>query len=167
MSDKPVLSKGYQMMLERIERDPLFRERCYWGETLTEKQKIFCEEYARTGRVMHAARVAGYSNKKGNPMLMRTLRRLLSRPDVKLYLENLKSQERERREVTRDYIVMKLKDLIEKDKVKPSDKINAITTLAKISGLMKDTSDGQKVVVFQVAGLEEEKTPAVVVDSGE
>ena len=158
--------RKFERVQALMENDPVFREKALAGETLTPKQKILCEEYARTGRIIQSAKLAGY--KGTDYSLYFRAKEIIDRPDAKAYIEKIKKQHEEVKTVSREYIIDKLKELIESSKTKPSEKINAITTLAKLMGLMKETAaEGGKVVVFQTVGLEDQQAIVVPVEKPE
>ncbi len=115
---------------------------------------IFIEEYVISRDVLDAARRAGYACKTSYSAYAK-LKAILKKPEAKAYMEKLEEDLRLRNKITQDYLVAKLKELIETplSRIKPADKINAINTLAKIAGFLKEQDSG-RVVVFQVAGLE-------------
>ena len=155
---KSLVPASHKRIHNRLERDPLFRERALAGETLTPKQRLLCEEYASTGQVLASAKRAGYSTWGGNSIIYKKAKAILTRPDAQLYISQKKGDIEERKTASREYIVTKLKELVETPKgVKPSEKINALTVLAKVAGLMKESPDSGRVVVFQTVGLDEQK----------
>lgn len=124
------------------------------GYKLKPREKTFLHHYLKTGRIIESIIKAGY---RGSPSrLYRVGRRILDSPAGQLYYDELEKRERREREVTKDYLVMKLKEIIETSSTKIPDKINALQTLAKVTNNLNEGVGGSnKVVVLQTIGLED------------
>ncbi len=130
----------------------LYIELAREGLTLKQYEKRFLEAYAMEGRILPAAKKAGW---KGVPRtIWDKATKLLAREDAKAYLKDATEALRREQEVSRDYVTDKLKSIIERKDIKVSDQINAIQLLAKLMGIIKDTPESDKVVVLQTVGLQ-------------
>ena len=76
-----------------------------------------------------------------------------------------------RNQVTQDYYITKLKEIVEDKSVKASERISAIQLLAKITGHLADkTPDGAQIVIFKQEGLvpaQEDKTIDIQITKAE
>jgi len=104
-------------------------------ETLTAKQKLFCKYYAETGNAQKSARLAGYSAKdlsRGN--------RLLKMQKIKEEIKRIKEMPTNavENEMTKEYILAKLKSKIEDPTVPHRDQLKALEILGKLQGLFTD-----------------------------
>lgn len=74
------------------------------GETLTDKQRVFCEEYLVDLNATAAAKRAGYADKNART----TAQQNLEHPAVIKYLNQLIKQRSERTQVTSDNVITEL-----------------------------------------------------------
>lgn len=115
---------------------------------VTRKQEAFIDWYVKLRNATEAARRAGYTAKNTN----RVASRLLSNVGLKTEIDRRFKVIQEEMSLTEDNIISSLwKEA--RNASKTSDRINALTQLAKIKGLMKDTAT-QNVAVF--TGLEQQ-----------
>ncbi|RLC49261.1 MAG: hypothetical protein DRH57_00130 [Candidatus Cloacimonadota bacterium] len=121
-------------------------------DKLGEKVKKFAHYYLTTRKPVSSAIKAGFSREKARS----AANRLLQNKKVRRYIEYLKAQMRQMAEVDRDYIVLKLKEIVEKENASDQVKISALNTLAKIGGFLQDSKPPQ-TFVLNVIGLDEEK----------
>lgn len=128
------------------------------GALLKKQQKTFLQEFVRTNKILTAMRNAGY---KGSPSYLISLGyKMLKDPDIQPYLKSLEEEEALHRSVTREYLIVKLKEIVEDKSIKAHDKIDAINTLARVSNIIRDGApENGRVVFFQAIGLEEQQQP--------
>lgn len=120
------------------------------AEGLSDKHKLFCEEYLRTGYSgAKAARLAGYEGDNVNVIACQ----LLQRDDVKAYLESLKGQLAKVIGVSLESIALELKRIAFADvsdfldssgNLKPIDKLEPGATAA-ISSFERGKRSGDKI----------------------
>lgn len=77
---------------------------------LTDKQKVFCEEYMVDMNGTQAAIRAGYSRKTANEQAAR----LLANVSIQAYIAELKGKRSEKTEITADYVLSALKEVAER-----------------------------------------------------
>lgn len=118
---------------------------------LTGKQKKFVEEYLIDYNRIKALRRAGYKSERPDKLA----KELLDKPQIQAYLLEAEEEAKDRNNVTRDYFVLNLKDIIESDG-RTSDRISALLLLARVTGHIKEASPENKntVVVLNQKGLE-------------
>lgn len=108
----------------------------------TRKQELFIKSYIRLKNATRAAIEAGYSLKGAN----RAGSRLLSDVDIKGEIDRQFNDIQEGLEITEGNILKKL--WYEAcNAQRAADRINAISQVAKIKGLMKDTPQ-QSIAIF-------------------
>lgn len=79
------------------------------GSTLTDKQKLFCEEYVKDLNATRACIRAGYTTKAPQ----QTGTRLLYHPLVQTYLRKLSEKRAKRTMIDQDYVLNKLIAIVE------------------------------------------------------
>ena len=79
---------------------------------LTDKEAAFCEEYAVDKNGTRAILRAGYDMSEASAATEAW--RLLRKPEIKLYLDDLLSAQAERTKVTADYVILNLKEIVER-----------------------------------------------------
>ncbi len=79
--------------------------------TLNEKQKAFCREYILDFNATQAAIRAGYSKREGSSRRMAS--KLLTKIDIKAYIDELKHQAAVKSRVTPEWILSKLERIVE------------------------------------------------------
>lgn len=77
---------------------------------MTDKQRIFCEEYIIDLNATKAAERAGYSEKTARSQGQR----MLTKVDIQEYIEKLKKGRSERVFISQDYVLKVIKDTIER-----------------------------------------------------
>ncbi len=102
---------------------------------LTEKQERFVREYLVDCNATAAAVRAGYSPHTAVKIGSENLRK----PDIQSRLSQLRAEQDQRTEVTADWVVTRLRE--EADRTDEGSthaaRVSALTTLAKIKGLIK------------------------------
>ena len=112
---------------------------------LTEKQKRFCEEYLIDLNATQAAIRAGYSKRTAN----RTAAENLSKPDIQLYLRDLRDKQSERTGITSDFVVGELYRVAASDtELKGSDKMKALELLGKHLGMFTEQPETASSEVY-------------------
>lgn len=101
---------------------------------LTAKQKAFVQEYLVDLNATQAARRAGYKNSEIG-------RQLLTNTNVSSAIQTALKAREKRTEVTQDYVIAKLREIVEKDasdgpdsELKYANKIRALELLGKHTG---------------------------------
>ena len=122
---------------------------------LTKKQKAFIQEYLVDLNATQAAIRAGYSKKTAYSIGQENL----SKPEIQQALQEAQKRREKRTEVTQDYVIAKLREIVEKDasdgpdsELKYANKIRALELLGKHTGAFDGgAKDGQnepvKVVI--------------------
>ena len=105
-------------------------------ESLTQKQKKFCEEYLVDLNATQSAIRAGYSPKTARAIGQENL----SKPDIAAYISKLREAQAKRTRVTSDQVIRELAKgaFLELDpsEMKFSDKIRCLELLCKYLGLL-------------------------------
>ena len=101
---------------------------------LTKKQKAFIQEYLVDLNATQAAIRAGYSKKTAYSIGQENL----SKPEIQQALQEAQKRREKRTEVTQDYVIAKLREIVEKDasdgpdsELKYANKIRALELLGK------------------------------------
>lgn len=110
---------------------------------LTKRQQMFVDKYLETGSPYEAAVYARYSKKSAYSRAYQ----LLSTPKVAKAIELGQKALRLRNNITQDYFVTNLKKIIENNYSKTSDKISALTLLARVTGFIKERAPEAKQLV--------------------
>lgn len=76
---------------------------------LTDKQRVFCEEYLIDLNATQAAIRAGYSKKTASVTACENL----TKPNVQEYLQELQAARSERTEITADYVLNTIKETVD------------------------------------------------------
>lgn len=104
---------------------------------LTAKQKAFVREYLVDLNATQAAIRAGYSKRSAYS----TGQRMLKNDEVQKAIQKAQKRREERTEVTQDYVIAKLREIVEKDasdgpdsELKYANKIRALELLGKHTG---------------------------------
>lgn len=104
---------------------------------LTKKQKAFIQEYLVDLNATQAAIRAGYSKKTAYSIGQENL----SKPEIRQALQEAQKRREKRTEVTQDYVIAKLREIVEKDasdgpdsELKYANKIRALELLGKHTG---------------------------------
>lgn len=124
---------------------------------LTDKQKRFVSEYLIDLNATAAARRAGYSAKTAD----RIGPELLGKTCVSQAIQEAIQNRQQRMEITQDYVIKKLKEIIDKDAsdaqdsdLKYSNKIKALELLGKHLGTW-EPQDKQQTSVEDLTALAE------------
>ena len=119
---------------------------------LTDKQRVFVNEYLIDLNATQAAIRAGYSEKTAYSMGQR----LLKKVEVQNALQEAQKRREKRTEVTQDYVIAKLREIAEKDasdsqdsELKYTNKLRAIELLGKHVGAF-DGDGGERRDSVQV-----------------
>lgn len=104
---------------------------------LTKKQKAFIQEYLVDLNATQAAIRAGYSKKTAYSIGQENL----TKPEIQQALQEAQKRREKRTEVTQDYVIAKLREIVEKDasdgpdsELKYANKIRALELLGKHTG---------------------------------
>lgn len=104
---------------------------------LTKKQKAFIQEYLVDLNATQAAIRAGYSKKTAYSIGQENL----SKPEIQQALQEAQKRREKRTEVTQDYVIAKLREIVEKEasdgpdsELKYANKIRALELLGKHTG---------------------------------
>ena len=104
---------------------------------LTKKQKAFIQEYLVDLNATQAAIRAGYSIKTATKIASENL----TKPDIQKAVQAALKAREKRTEVTQDYVIAKLREIVEKDasdgpdsELKYANKIRALELLGKHTG---------------------------------
>lgn len=117
---------------------------------LPAKQRKFAEEFAVTNSPYKAALKAGYSPKACYSVSYNLLRNEKVKKAIAVY----KAELRIRHNIDRDYFIVHLKDIIESKFTKITDKISALTLLARITGHIKEKPpEAKQLVILKQSGL--------------
>jgi phage terminase small subunit len=107
---------------------------------LTNKQEGFARAYVELGNARQAYAMAGYSQNNSLATQQKEAHKLLRNPKVAPRIRELQAIARRRAEaeygVTVDSVSRMLLDIYESGTTRPAGKIRAITSLAKLHGLM-------------------------------
>ena len=125
-------------------------------DKLPDKIKTFCHYYFRERRPYKSAVLAGFSKKYAKTIAYKLLRK----PIISRYIEYLQKRTSQLAQIDRDYIVLKLKNLIEKEDTHDSVKVSALGLLARMGGFLQDKPQPQ-TFVFNVIGLGEDEAKRV------
>ena len=115
------------------------------------KEARFVEEYLKDFNQTKAVIRAGYAVKNDNVAHV-IAQRLLQKATVRKYLEVKQEELAARNDIAQDFLVIRLKSIIENVQTKPGDKIRALTLLARITGFFKDEPLAQQTVIFRQTG---------------
>ena len=99
---------------------------------LTPKQARFVSEYLLNSNATQAAIRAGYSPKTAKSIGHENL----TKPDIAAAIKQEEGQTRERLQIDRDWVLLKLQEVVEEDNTR--DRVPALTLMARILGLMVD-----------------------------
>ena len=106
---------------------------------LTKKQKAFIQEYLVDLNATQAAIRAGYSKKTAYSIGQENL----SKPEIQQALQEAQKRREKRTEVTQDYVIAKLREIVAKDasdgpdsELKYANKIRAFELLGKPPGAL-------------------------------
>ncbi len=104
---------------------------------LTAKQQQFCREYLIDMNAAAAARRAGYSERTAEQQGSR----LLWNVEVEAEIQRLISERAKRVEVDADYVVEKLRTIVEDQNCAASSRVAALGLLARHLGMLTDKID--------------------------
>ena len=108
---------------------------------LNSKHKRFCEEYVIDLNATQAAIRAGYSKKTARSQGQR----LLTNVDIQNFIQTLKAEVAERNNITIDWVVQKLKEVVDKDE---KDRVPALDKLLRhLGGYERDNDQKKEIVV--------------------
>lgn len=108
------------------------------GSKLSPKMERFVEEYLVDLNASAAVERAGYKTRNRNKMAAELIRH----PLVKAKIEESMGERRERMELTADYVINKLVDIVEKtESGNPSAALRGLELLGKHLGLYKDRQE--------------------------
>ena len=129
-------------------------------DKLSTRIKKFCHYYVRERRPYRSAVKAGYPKKSAQ----QRAGALLKDPIVKRYIEYLQRRLAQLAEIDRNYIVLKLKSLVESKDTSDNVKVSALNTLAKMGGFLHEQSAPQ-TFIFNVVGLSHQDNQPYPVNS--
>ncbi|TAL62103.1 MAG: hypothetical protein EPN88_13880 [Bacteroidetes bacterium] len=129
---------------------------------MTRKQKRAITLYTTNGYNGTEAFIeAGYSRRSATKIACA----MLQKPSVLKYLEYIEKENAERNKVTRDYFVVKLKEIIEDKKSKANEKIGGLALLAKVTGHIKEApADTRNTVILNQIGLNDDNNDKEVIE---
>ena len=104
---------------------------------LTPKQQQFCREYLIDMNASAAAKRAGYSEHTSEQQGSRLLRKV----EVEAEIQRLIDERAERVEVDADYVVEKLRTMVEDPNCPASSQVQALGLLARHLGMLNDKID--------------------------
>lgn len=107
------------------------------GSKISSKMKAFAEEYMVDLNGSAAVLRAGYKTNNAN----RLASELLRHPLVKAEIDKLAQKRTERRELTAEYVLDKLVDIVEKSENNPTAALRGLELLGKHLGLYKDRQE--------------------------
>jgi len=111
---------------------------------LTRRQQIFVDRYLESGAPYKAALAAGYSPKSA----YKHAYKLLATPKIRKAIEIHQKALRLRNKVTQDYFVTNLKKIVDSNFAKISDRIAALSLLARVTGFIKEKAPESKQLVI-------------------
>lgn len=118
---------------------------------ITRKQRLFISEYMKDYNPRSAAIRAGYPPAKAT----RQAYSLLSKPHIAEYLAEQEAEAANRNKITADYLITRLKNIIDSHGEKTADRIAAIQLVARITGFLRDKQiENKQVVVLQQTGMD-------------
>ena len=125
-----------------------------WHE-VTEKQKVFADEYLIDLNATRAYKVA-YPTVKNDDTAAAAATRMLRNVKVAEYIQERMQERQKRTEITQDRVLKELAAMAFADvaeaveiRLKPSDKLKALELLGRHLGMFKDK--------VEVSGIDEEK----------
>lgn len=107
------------------------------GSKLSTKMELFVQHYLITNNGSEAVRQAGYKTKNEHKMAAELMRH----PLVRKAIEEGKEERRERMELSADYLINKLIDIIDTEEEKTADKLRAIELAGKSLALWKERQE--------------------------
>jgi len=107
------------------------------GSKLSSKMALFVEEYLVDLNASAAVLRAGYKTRNQNRMGAELLRH----PLVKKVIDEKKDKRTERLELTSDYVLTKLVDIVEKSEDNPTAALRGLELLGKHLGLYRDRQE--------------------------
>ena len=115
--------------------------------SLTAKQKRFCEEYMVDCNAKQAAIRAGYSRKSARE----TGPENLLKPAIGHYIQILQKERSERTEIDADYVLKGLREIADDREKKTSDRLRAYELLGRHLAMFTDkTEHGGSVILESV-----------------
>lgn len=115
---------------------------------LTEKQKRFCEEYLIDLNATQAYRRAGYAAKSDDTARVEGCK-LLTKPNIQQYLQELRDAQSKRTGITADFVVAELYRVAESvTELKGSDKIKALELLGRHLGIFEQQDKEVQKAVY-------------------
>lgn len=98
---------------------------------LTPKQQRFIQAYHLSGNATQAAKDSGYSPDSAREIASENL----TKPAVQEALKKMNDKQTKKFEIKREDLLGRLLAIADKEEARDSDKINAIQTIAKMTGL--------------------------------
>lgn len=109
---------------------------------LTDKQRVFCEEYVIDNNATQAAIRAGYSENSARQIATETL----SKPYIQQYIEELQSEKANDLNIKFEDVVNGVYDIAQSAK-KESDKIKAYELTSKLLGFFEKDNSQKNVII--------------------
>ena len=100
---------------------------------LTDKQKVFCEQYLADMNATQAAVRAGYSEKTARQQAQR----MLTKVDIQKEIQQLQAERSERCKITADEVVERLRSIAEMWESNPSAAVRALELLGRHLGIFE------------------------------
>ena len=113
---------------------------------LTAKQEKFCQEYIKTGSKSEAYRNA-YNSEKMKPETINVKAvQTFDQDKIRIRIQELQKKAETRNEISIDWVVQKLKDVVDKDE---KDRVPALDKLMKhLGGYEKDNSQQSNNIIL-------------------
>lgn len=112
-------------------------------DSIPDEIKNFVHFYLQCGRPLQAALQAGLPRKGIKARALAILRK----PKIQRYVEYQRRILQERANISKDYIVKHLKDIVEKSNSTDTDKIRALRLLADIAGITSEKGGPATVIL--------------------
>lgn len=117
---------------------------------LTEKMKLFCQEYSLNPNATQAAIKAGYSPHSAP----QTGSRLLNNANVLKYIDEIKADRYKSFIMTSDQILAEITFIVKSENIKIKDKLKALDLLSNLLGLKvnKSICSSNQIVIIDDIG---------------
>ena len=126
---------------------------------LTKRQKRFCREYLKDLNGTQAAIRAGYSKRSANEQAAR----MLAKDSIKACVAAEMAQRAKRTEITADYVLRGIREVVEAKNVKHTDRLKGLELLGRHLAMFVDRThvggDDKPVPIKVVKEYVKSKTP--------
>ena len=100
---------------------------------LTRKQMIFCQEYLKDLNILQAAKRARYSRAQASRLMINPLVLSVIAADAEIQAEKAG--------IEVDYVLKGIREVVERDKVKDTDKLKGLELLGRYLAMFTDKHD--------------------------